>query len=68
MPTGLSALLTMIGVVGQQLLEAFTYIFGWVFTVDAGCTLANWPVLISIIFMVLVFIKQFVGHIIHGTH
>ncbi|WP_342276746.1 hypothetical protein [Spiroplasma endosymbiont of Nebria brevicollis] len=68
MPTGLSALLTMIGGVGQQLLNGFTYIFGWVFTTGDGGTLTNWPVLISIVFMVLVFIKQFVGHIIHGTH
>ncbi|WP_342276009.1 hypothetical protein [Spiroplasma endosymbiont of Nebria brevicollis] len=43
-------------------------IFGWVFTTGDGGTLTNWPVLISIVFMVLVFIKQFVGHIIHGTH
>ncbi|WP_458257427.1 hypothetical protein [Spiroplasma endosymbiont of Dactylopius coccus] len=45
-----------------------SYIFGWVFTTGDGGTLTNWPVLISIVFMVLVFIKQFVGHIIHGTH
>ncbi len=51
-----------------SLLNAFTYIFGWVFTTGDGGTLTHWPVLISIVFMVLVFIKQFVGHIIHGTH
>ncbi|WJG70855.1 hypothetical protein [Spiroplasma ixodetis] len=68
MPAGLSALLNMIGGVGQQLLNAFTYIFGWIFTTGDGGKLTNWPVLISIVFMVLVFIKQFVGHIIHGTH
>jgi len=68
MPAGLTALLTMIGGVGQQLLNAFTYIFSWVFTTDSAGALANWPVLISIVFMVLVFIKQFVGHVIHGTH
>ncbi len=68
MPAGLLVLLNMIGGVGQQLLNAFTYIFGWVFTTGDGGTLTNWPVLISIVFMVLVFIKQFVGHIIHGTH
>ncbi|WP_342276558.1 hypothetical protein [Spiroplasma endosymbiont of Nebria brevicollis] len=66
MPTGLSALLTMIGGVGQQLLNAFTYF--WLSIYNWWWWLTNWPVLISIVFMVLVFIKQFVGHIIHGTH
>lgn len=65
MPAGLTALLNLIGGIGQQLLDSFTYIFGWVFTIDNG-SLTNWPVLIPIFMMVLVFIKEFLGHIIRG--
>ncbi|WP_342274738.1 hypothetical protein [Spiroplasma endosymbiont of Phycita roborella] len=31
MPKGLSALIEMIGGIGQKLLESFSYVFNWVF-------------------------------------
>ncbi|WP_338957714.1 MULTISPECIES: hypothetical protein [unclassified Spiroplasma] len=31
MPAGLTALLNMIGGIGQKLLESFSYVFDWVF-------------------------------------
>ncbi len=64
MPKGLSALIEMIGGIGQKLLESFSYVFKWVFAGDSIMT--NWPVLIPIFMMVLVFIKEFIGHIIRG--
>ncbi|WP_338960156.1 MULTISPECIES: hypothetical protein [unclassified Spiroplasma] len=64
MPKGLSALIEMIGGIGQKLLESFSYVFNWVFAGDFIMT--NWPVLIPIFMMVLVFIKEFIGHIIRG--
>ncbi|WP_338959231.1 hypothetical protein [Spiroplasma endosymbiont of Tiphia femorata] len=64
MPAGLTALLNMIGGIGQQLLSSFSYVFNWVFAGDSIMT--NWPVLIPIFMMVLVFIKEFIGHIIRG--
>ncbi len=54
----------MIGGIGQKLLESFSYVFNWVFAGDSIMT--NWPVLIPIFMMVLVFIKEFIGHIIRG--
>ncbi|MBP1526208.1 MAG: hypothetical protein H9Q67_06935 [Spiroplasma ixodetis] len=64
MPKGLSALIDMIGGIGEKLLESFSYVFNWVFAGDSIMT--NWPVLIPIFMMVLVFIKEFIGHIIRG--
>ncbi|WP_174481231.1 hypothetical protein [Spiroplasma endosymbiont of Danaus chrysippus] len=45
MPAGLTALLNMIGGIGQKLLESFSYVFDWVFAGDSIMT--NWPRLFS---------------------
>lgn len=63
MANGFNDFLALLGTAGKGLLEAFTFIFKWAFEDN----LANWPVLISLLLMVLVFIKQFITHVIHGV-